>query len=36
MAEYGIEIAKSEKRAVVALTGEIGEVTNRPFQKNSP
>ena len=35
MAEYGIEIAKSEKRAVVALTGEIGEVTNRPFQKNS-
>ena len=35
MAEYGIEIAKSEKRAIVALTGEIGEVTNRPFQKNS-
>ena len=35
MAEYGIKIAKSEKRPIIAITGEIGEITNKPFQKNN-
>ena len=35
MAEYGVLVSRSENMPLIALTGEIGEVTNRPFRKNN-